>query len=160
MSLLSWVGQEGAVWHHLSAHRTTGLEATLQSPEYSKELIWLTPQRTCGHLPYNPKLWIGYWGDRKNSVRLFWHLFWPRLLFHRQNAVTPSASSLSCWSLTQCGTPSKCSASICWVIGGSFILAKSVLLKLMTVTLFSLHKSQIHKSFFSTKIAPVQKWNN
>lgn len=145
MSLLSWVGQEGAVWHHLSAYLTTGLEATLQSPEYSKERIWLNPQRTWGDWPHNPKLWIGYWGDRKNSV----HLFWPRLLFPGHDAVMPSASSLSCWSLTQCGTPSKCSASICWVIGGSYVLAKSVLVKLMTVTLFSLHKSHIHKSFFS-----------
>lgn len=48
MSLLSWVGQEGAVWHHLSAYLTADLEARLESPRKNLKDLF-------GYLPKEPE---------------------------------------------------------------------------------------------------------
>lgn len=93
MSLLSWVGQEGAVWLHLFAYLTTDLEAKLQSPEYSKKdsFGWISPPpvpQSLERLPLEPKPGIGYWVNEEFPCTLVL----TQTVFPVQSAVVPALS--------------------------------------------------------------------
>lgn len=123
----------------------------------SKGFVWLSPQRARGHCHFTPKLWIRCWEGGENSA------FVLTLIPVSCAPCSYSQGLISELLVTHslCDTKQLTVQQILaeWLMGPISWL-KSILVKLMTVILASLHQSQRCNFFPPTKTAPIQKWNN